>query len=188
MYKFVVLTQPNHMVMVVFLFVEIAIFLLILPMKINIKAHLSIDREKCILQLKFFGIQLVVVRVEIKNNRIRMLVNGKEKDIKRLMLRTSDKHFVIDKSAVNKLLDRSKAIIFVGGQDARASAILALGIDGILQLLLTGWSDKFDYQMYPNFVGECAVFQLDAKFSPSAIDLLELFYVYGIRRNIKANN
>ena len=168
-----------------FLGVEILLFLLVLPHHIALKIHFSIDRNKCIIMLKMWGIKIVKIKIEKKKDRFRILINDRiiKHDTERKARGIASTINVID-SSVLSLVSEAKVAGLIGGSDA-----LNAGCNYGLLTCLTAHIPKVNLDhIYPRFDKDCFVLDIDVKIKVSIIDIVEMAVVYGIKRNIETNH
>lgn len=168
-----------------FLGVEILIFLLVLPHHIALKIHFSLDRNKCLIVLKLWGVKIVKIILEKQKDRFRMLINDKiiKRNTERKARGIASKINVIDGSVLS-LVSNVKVAGLIGGSDA-----LNAGCNCGLVKTLTAHIPKvnLDY-IYPRFDKDCFVLEADLKIKVSIIDIVEMVAVYGNKRNIETNH
>lgn len=168
-----------------FLGVEILLFLLVLPHHIALKIHFSLDRNKCIIMLKLWGIKIVKIKIEKQKYRFRILINDKiiNRNTERKTRGIASKINVIDSSALSFIND-VKVAGLIGGSDA-----LNTGCNCGLVKTLTAHIPKVNLDhIYPRFDKDCFVLDIDVKIKVSIIDIVEMVTVYGNKRNIETNN
>lgn len=168
-----------------FLGVEILLFLLVLPHHIALKIHFSLDRNKCIIMLKLWGIKIVKIKIEKQKYRFRILINDRiiKNDTERKAGGIASKTNVIDNGALS-LINDVKVAGLIGGSDA-----LNAGCNCGLVKTLTAQIPKVNPdQIYPRFDKDCFVLDIDVKIKVSIIDIVEMVTVYGNKRNIETNH
>ena len=168
-----------------FLGVEILLFLLVLPHHIALKIHFSLDRNKCIIMLKLWGVKIVKIKIEKQKYRFRMLINNRiikhntERKARGIALKIN----VIDSSALS-LINDVKVAGLIGGSDA-----LNAGCNyGLVKTLTTHIPKVNLYHIYPRFDKDCFVLDIDVKIKLSILDVVEMAVVYGNKRNIETNH
>ena len=168
-----------------FLGVEILIFLLVLPHHIALKIHFSLDRNKCIIMLKLWGVKIVKIKIEKQKYLFRILINDKifNRNTERKARGIASKINVID-SSVLSLVSEAKVAGLVGGSDAQNA-----GCNYGLLTCLTAHIPKVNLDhIYPRFDKDCFVLDIDVKIKVSIIDIVEMVTVYGNKRNIETNH
>ena len=168
-----------------FLGVEILIFLLVLPHHIALKIHFSLDRNKCIIMLKLWGVKIVKIKIEKQKYQFRILINDRiiKHDAERKARGIALKINVID-SSVLSLVSEVKVAGLIGGSDA-----LNAGCNHGLVKTLTAHIPKVNLDhVYPRFDKDCFVLDIDVKIKVSIIDIVEMVTVYGNKRNIETNH
>lgn len=168
-----------------FLGVEILLFLLVLPHHIALKIHFSLDRNKCIIMLKLWGVKIVKIKIEKQKYRFRMLINDRiiKYDTERKARGIASKINVIDSSALSFIND-VKVAGLIGGSDA-----FSVGCNYGLLTCLTAHIPKVNLDhIYPRFDKDCFVLDIDVKIKVSIIDIVEMVTVYGNKRNIETNH
>jgi hypothetical protein len=168
-----------------FLGVEILIFLLVLPHHIALKIHFSLDRNKCLIVLKLWGVKIVKIILEKQKDRFRMLINDKiiKRNTERKAREVASKFNGID-SSVLSLVSEVKVAGLIGGNDAlNAGCVFGLFAS------LTSNIPKVNLEyVYPRFDKDCFVLEADLKIKLSILDVVEMVAVYGNKRNIETNH
>lgn len=111
-----------------FLFVLIAaealLILLTAPLGVQVRAHFCLNRKCAFAQVTFAGLAVVKIKLEIKKDRIRMSINGKNAFKKK----SADASFgalsaVLKTVSEQKLVKRSSLSVAVGGEDCFGGAV-----------------------------------------------------------------
>ena len=168
-----------------FLGVEILLFLLVLPHHIALKIHFSLDRNKCIIMLKLWGVKIVKIKIEKQKYRFRILINDRiiKPDTERKARGIASKINLIDSNALS-FIDDVKVAGLIGGSDA-----LNAGCNYGLLTCLTARIPNVDLDYaYPRFDKDCFVLDIDVKIKLSILDVVEMAVVYGNKRNIETNH
>lgn len=168
-----------------FLGVEILLFLLVLPHHIALKIHFSLDRNKCIIMLKLWGVKIVKIKIEEQKYRFRILINDRiiKQDTERKARGIASKINVID-SSVLSLVSEAKVAGIIGGSDA-----LSAGCNYGIFMNATSHIPKVNLDhIYPRFDKDYFVLDIDVKIKVSIIDIVEVVTVYGNKRNIETNH
>lgn len=130
---------------IVVILIEAVILIVLFPIKINVKAHASLDRKSLQLNLSVFKIPIVRLRGNLAKKPY-LQINGKKAKIKDNSISVDAVKGAIDYAREQKLLKYSNVIALFALDDAKSSAILC----AILTLLSLGisvygcGSDRFD--------------------------------------------
>ncbi len=169
--------------LIVFLTMECLLFLLVFPIKINTKSRVSYEKLECIIAVKIYGLQLVLIKIKIEEYRIRIIVNGKILS-KESRVNSKKKIMSFDKSIL-KLVDKISCIGLVGGGDAMsAGQNYALTVNAISTLS----KNVNTTGILPVFQKNQFILDLDVILKITLLDVLEIIGEYGTERNIEANN
>jgi hypothetical protein len=174
------------MIFSLILTVELIIFLMILPLKINAKIQFSLDRQKCFITIHFMRLNLIVIRLYAEKGCIRMSINGKRK---RFISKSSGAMSVLND--IKSLIKSIYATVLIGGDDACCVCCACSAVSSVVEVLKCSksfHSVDLCVKCHPSFDGEAFVFVGNAVVQFAIFDLIEILLVYGIRRNIKANN
>ncbi len=179
------------MIFIVFLVIAMLILLLVLPIKFTTKINLSLVTNKAIIAIKFRSFMPFVLIVEIKNGRLRMLVNGK------LISKDSQKHkkpsngsfrqvSMLDLTQdLYKLIEKIDCLGIVGGKDVFLTCVNYALITNIISF----FEEKIGkFVLVPDFQKERYIFDVEIKWSVSIWDIIQLVGEYGSKRNFKTNN
>lgn len=179
------------MIFIVFLVIAMLILLLVLPIKFTTKINLSLVTNKAIIAIKFRSFMPFVLIAEIKNERLRILINGK------LISKDSQKHkkpsngsfgqvSILDLTHdLYKLIEKIDCIGIVGGKDVCLTCCNYALITNIIGI----FEEKIGkFVLVPDFQKERYIFDVEIKWSVSILDILQLVGEYGSKRNFKTNN
>jgi hypothetical protein len=185
-------SQSNYMmIFIVFLVIAMLILLLVLPIKFTTKINLSLVTNKAIIAIKFRSFMPFVLIVEIKNERLRILINGK------LISKDSQKHkkpssgsfrqvSILDLTHdLYKLIEKIDCIGIFGCKDIYLTCCNYALITNIIGF----FEEKIGkLVLVPDFQKERYIFDVEIKWSVSILDILQLVGEYGSKRNFKTNN
>ena len=178
-------------ILVWFVVAETALFMLILPLRISLKASVSLGAERVVLTIKIWSVHVVNISLKKKKDVLRLSINGKirEKSSKTRSLKRTEYNSPRNLRKIPKeiyhLIEVIDVFAIVGGQDALSAGInWGIVSNGILNL-----QPKINRNLIvPNFQDDVFIVNCEIKFRLAIIDILKLIGAYGIKRNFKANN
>lgn len=114
--------------------IEVILLLMFAPISIKVKAHFSLSRKSCQVDISVIGAKIVRVRAKATENDVKLLVNGKEKYPKedRVALQNIIRSVRVIK--VDNIRIKPSVVALIGIDEAKNSAILCAllcGIQGI---------------------------------------------------------
>ena len=78
-------------------FVELFTLILFAPIRLSVKYHFSLTREKGIIILRVLGLDLLRIRLEIKDEKLQVSLNGNPYPIKKKKKENQNKKSLADK-------------------------------------------------------------------------------------------
>lgn len=141
---------------IIVLIIELIMLLVVAPFKVAVNVRFCLDRNKCFICLRVFGIEVLKIKLENENERIRMLINGK---IQRSRHNESSRNasgiigYVIGEKVIKKIV----CLGVIGGETAEDSAY-NFGLFSSLICALVPFADVAN--VYPDFKSDRLDFEI----------------------------